>query len=174
MAPVNIMFTLLFSPFALFIIVFIDIFLQVLTDRKGEPTDVSKANSQGYLNMFVLSIIDYKGVLTSVLDKISYKQLSLFLFYQGVLFSSSVWVYFSLNTSWPGHRDTGNSSYCDISHLCKSFLDKHTNEIYELSMPSFQAGQDSSIGDLDTQQAGTTCGAFSQRIRPRIIFSYCV
>ena len=125
--------------------------------------------------MFLLSIIDYKHVLTSLLDKIkkktSYKKLSLFLFYQGVLFSSSVWVYFWRNTAWSRHRDTGNGSYCDISHLCKSFLDKHTNEIYELSMPSFQAVQDSSIGDLVTQQAGTTCGAFSQRIRPRIIFS---
>ena len=95
----------------------------------------------------------------------------MFLFYQGVLFSSSLWVYFWRNTAWSRHRDTGNSSYCDISHLCKSFLDKHTNEIYELSMASFQAVQDSLIGDLVTQQAGTTCGAFSQRIRPRIIFS---
>ena len=41
----------------------------MLTDRKGEPTDVSKANSQGYLNMFLLSIIDYKYVSTSLLDK---------------------------------------------------------------------------------------------------------
>ena len=47
----------------------------MLTDRKGEPTDVSKANSQGYLNMFVLSIIDYKYGLTSLLDKIKKKDI---------------------------------------------------------------------------------------------------
>ena len=45
----------------------------MLTDRKGEPTDVSKANSQGYLNMFVFMIIDYKFGHLDLLDKIKKK-----------------------------------------------------------------------------------------------------
>ena len=52
---------------------------------------------------------------------------------------------------------------------------------YELSVASVQAlkvrvtyllaVQDSSIGDIVTQQAGTNCGASSQQVRPRIISS---
>ena len=77
-------------------------------------------------------------------------------------------MYFSQNTAWPRHRDTGNSSYCDISHLCKSFIDKHTNEIYELSMPFFQAVQASSIGDLElsrpAQLAELSCSEFDPEL----------